>query len=189
MTASGTDRNAAAPTRDEAAAQLSSYAQDLVRALDLAPHPEGGWYRRTWQSATVATGDASAAADLTEDSTSARPLASLIYFLLPAGDASAWHVVDADELWLWHGPGPITLELAGTGDAPDLEHATRYTLYLPGPTGEKNAPSRQDPTRDARTQLVVPAGVWQRTVPTTEDALASCVVSPGFVYSGFSLAK
>ena len=184
MTASGTDRNAA----DRTSAQLSPYAQGLVAALGLAPHPEGGWYRRTWQSATVATGDASAA-DLGENSTSARPLASLIYFLLPAGDASAWHVVDADELWLWHGPGAITLELAGTGDAPDLEHATRHTLYLPVPAGEKDAPSRQGAPRDACTQLVVPAGVWQRTVPSTEDALASCVVSPGFVYSGFSLAK
>lgn len=189
MTASGTDKTAGTGAARPGAAGLSPYAQGLVRTLGLAPHPEGGWYRRTWQSGVVATGDASPAADLTEDSTSARPLASLIYFLLPAGDASAWHVVDADELWLWHGPGPITIELAGSGDAPDLGHATRHTLCLGDPSGENNAPSRQEAPLEARTQLVVPAGVWQRTVPATEDALASCVVSPGFVYSGFSLAR
>ena len=156
------------------ASGVSPYAQRLIDALDLAPHPEGGWYRRTWQSPIAApTGtpadDASAtaagAADLSENSTSARPLASLIYFLLPAGDSSDWHVVDADELWLWHGPGAVTIELAGSGAAPDPAQLRATTLR----------------------QLVVPAGVWQRTVPSGEDALVSCVVSPGFVYAGFRL--
>ncbi len=27
----------------------------LIAALDLVPHPEGGWYRRTWE-APAATG-------------------------------------------------------------------------------------------------------------------------------------
>lgn len=31
---------------------------------------------------------------------------------------SAWHKVDADEIWLWHGPAPVTLQLGGTGDSP-----------------------------------------------------------------------
>ena len=103
------------------ASGVSPYAQHLIDALDLAPHPEGGWYRRTWQSpiaaptgmpadaAPATTSNVAGAADLSENSTSARPLASLIYFLLPAGDSSDWHVVDADELWLWHGPGAVTM--------------------------------------------------------------------------------
>lgn len=142
---------------------LSDYAQSVIAELGLAPHPEGGWYRRTWQSALSAN-DA-------ED----RPLASCIYFLLPAGDASAWHVVDADELWLWHGPGPVTLELGGTGEQPDERGAKRVTLRVDehGACGE----------------LVVPAGVWQRTIPASEDALVSCVVSPGFTFAGFKLAS
>ena len=97
----------------------------------------------------------------------------LIYFLLPAGDSSDWHVVDADELWLWHGPGAVTIELAGSGAAPDPAQLRATTLRVD-----------QD---GALTQLVVPAGVWQRTVPSGEDALVSCVVSPGFVYAGFRL--
>ena len=142
--------------------QLSGFAQRVIDKLGLAPHPEGGWYRRTWQSATPvnAGGD--------------RPLASCIYFLLPAGDASAWHVVDADELWLWHGPGAVTLELGGSGRQPDETGARSVTLRVD-----------QD---SARGELVVPAGVWQRTVPSSEDALVSCVVSPGFTFAGFKLA-
>lgn len=167
------------------ASGVSPYAQRLIDTLNLSPHPEGGWYRRTWQSpiaaptgapadATTATAtNAAGSADLSENSTSARPLASLIYFLLPAGDSSDWHVVDADELWLWHGPGAVTIELAGSGSAPDPAQLKATTLHV-----------YQD---GALTQLVVPAGVWQRTVPSGEDALVSCVVSPGFVYAGFRL--
>ena len=95
--------------------------------------------------------------------------------LLPAGDASAWHVVDADELWLWHGPGAVTLELGGNGEQPNERDAQRATLCVDkhGACGE----------------LVVPAGVWQRTIPSDEDALVSCVVSPGFTFAGFKLAS
>jgi len=154
----------------------SAYARGIIESLRLSPHPEGGWYRRTWQSDIAANADNAAAidTDMGEHSTSARPLASLIYFLLPAGETSDWHVVDADEAWLWHGPGAVTLELGGSGVAPDKEHADRVTLDVSA--GE------------TRGHLVVPAGVWQRTVPSDEDALASCVVCPGFVYSGFTLA-
>ena len=162
------------------ASGVSPYAQRLIDTLNLAPHPEGGWYRRTWQSSIAApTGapadaaNAAGTADLSENSTSARPLASLIYFLLPAGDSSDWHVVDADELWLWHGPGAVTIELAGSGAAPDPGQLKATTLHVD-----------QD---GALTQLMVPAGVWQRTVPSGEAALVSCVVSPGFVYAGFRL--
>ncbi len=156
---------------------LSDFARSLIDKLELEPHPEGGWYRRTWQSPIAANGDAGEGADMGENSCGPRPLASLIYFLLPAGDASAWHLVDSDEVWLWHGPGSVTLEVApGSDTAPDTSHAVRTTLAV---------------TTDAAScaQLVVPAGSWQRTIPSTEDALVSCVVSPGFVYSGFTLAQ
>jgi predicted cupin superfamily sugar epimerase len=62
-------------------------------ALGMEPHPEGGWYVRTWTSpATVST------------PAGERPAATLIHFLLPPGEASAWHRVTSDEIWMWHGP-------------------------------------------------------------------------------------
>src|SRR4051794_29847519 len=66
--------------------------------LELEPHPEGGWYRRTWTAAATVDTDAGE-----------RPAATLIHFLLPPGEASAWHVVSSDEIWLWHGPDPVEL--------------------------------------------------------------------------------
>lgn len=112
--------------------------------LDLAAHPEGGWFRRTW------TGPAG---------TDGRPQATAILFLLAPGESSAWHTVDADELWLWHGPGRLRLQVGD--DVVDL-----------GPD---------------RVQALVPAGVRQRAAPVDDEVLVSCVVSPGFEWSGFSL--
>lgn len=130
----------------------------LADVLDLAPHPEGGWYRQTWVSPqTVALPDGRV-----------RPTATLIYFLLPAGEASSWHRVASDEIWLAHA-GAVTLELGGAGAAP-AEQVT--TLVV----------DAQEP------QALVPAGVWQRTVPSAVDALVSCLVSPGFDFADFELA-
>lgn len=130
----------------------------LADALDLAPHPEGGWYRQTWVSPeTVALPDGRV-----------RPTATLIYFLLPAGESSAWHRVASDEVWLAH-VGSVTLELGGSGPAPADDVTTLVV--------DTDAP-----------QALVPAGVWQRTIPSSTDALVSCLVSPGFDFADFELA-
>ena len=45
--------------------------ESLIAALGLAPHPEGGWYRRTW---------------VAEAADGARPAGSAIYYLLLQGE-------------------------------------------------------------------------------------------------------
>ena len=136
-------------------------APALAVSLGLARHPEGGWYRQTWASPVpVALSDGRV-----------RPTATLIYFLLPAGDSSAWHRVASDELWLAH-TGTVRLELAGDGAQPGQP--------VPVVVGLDLAAAEQP-------QVLVPAGVWQRTVPTAHDALVSCLVSPGFDFADFEL--
>ena len=132
-------------------------APRLALALDLKPHPEGGWYRQTWRSPV----------DVTLPDGRVRPTATLIHFLLPAGESSAWHKVASDELWLAH-QGAVTLELGGAGATP--AHRSSLMVDVDHP------------------QALVPAGVWQRTVPSDADALVSCVVSPGFDFDDFELA-
>ena len=130
----------------------------LAEAFDLEPHPEGGWYRQTWASpVTVTLPDGRV-----------RPTATLIYFLLPAGESSAWHRVSSDELWLAH-TGSVTLELAG--DGPDPGQPSAFVVDADHP------------------QALVPARIWQRTVPGDADALVSCLVSPGFDFADFELAR
>lgn len=69
----------------------------LAEQLDLVPHPEGGWYRETWRSPVSLR---------PEGYGGQRSVATAVYFLLPPGERSRWHVVLSDELWLWHGSGP-----------------------------------------------------------------------------------
>lgn len=79
-----------------------THAQQLIAALHLAPHPEGGWYRETLRVA----GDGRAAV-------------TAIYFLLEAGQRSHWHRVDATETWCWHAGSPLALgQAAGDQDVP-----------------------------------------------------------------------
>ena len=136
----------------------------LADVLDLEPHPEGGWFRQTWVSPdTVTLPDGRV-----------RSTATLIHFLLPAGESSAWHRVSSDEVWLAH-TGAVVLELGGTGAQPSDGDVESVVLGLGLAAGEV-------------AQAVVPAHVWQRTVPGDDDALVSCLVSPGFDFADFELA-
>lgn len=78
-------------------------AEDLIARLDLAPHPEGGWYRQTW---------------VAETEPGARPSGTAILFLLKAGERSHWHRVDAAEIWFWHAGAPLILSRAASAAGP-----------------------------------------------------------------------
>jgi uncharacterized protein len=138
----------------------SDSAQNLIEQLGLSPHPEGGWYRETWRAAPGPDGRAGGTA---------------IIFLLKAGEASHWHRVDADELWLWQGGDPLELRIAAHDEGP-VE-----MLTLGG-----NVAAAE------RLQGLVAAGAWQAARPAANGAsgycLVSCVVVPGFDFAGFTLA-
>ena len=78
-------------------------AAAVIARLDLARHPEGGWYRETWR--------APAAPD-------ARSPGTAILFLLEAGQASHWHRIDATELWLFQAGTALTLKTAAQDTGP-----------------------------------------------------------------------
>ncbi|MGH3621207.1 MAG: cupin domain-containing protein [Sciscionella sp.] len=134
-------------------------------ALDLWPHPEGGWYRETWRTpATVAP----------PGYPGPRATATGIYFLLQPHQESRWHRVRSDEVWLWHRGGPLRLLLGGAGEQP-AEDAETVIL---GPEVEHGQ----------RPQAVVSGGHWQAARPAAaEDVLVSCVVSPGFDFADLTL--
>jgi len=137
----------------------------LAELLDLAPHPEGGWFRETWRSPVVVQ---------PPGYDGPRAVATAIYFLLQPDEESRWHVVRSAELWLWHSGGPLALQLGGTGQSPSDGNG-----LLLGP----DLPAGQQP------QALVPGGTWQRAAPAAADpVLVSCVVAPGFEFADFRLA-
>ena len=98
-----------------------------------------------------------------------RDAMTAIHFLLDHGQRSHWHRVDADELWLWHAGAPLLLRIAEADDR------TTYRLGA-------NVLAGHQP------QVLVPTGAWQAAEAIEGWSLVSCVVVPGFEFSGFDLA-
>jgi uncharacterized protein len=73
---------------------------EIIRLLELAPHPEGGHYRETWRAPAPP---------------GSRAAGTAIYYLLQAGEVSRWHRIDADETWHWYAGSPLALTLSPDG--------------------------------------------------------------------------
>lgn len=138
---------------------------DWLRQLDLAPHPEGGWYRETWRS-ELTIGESA----LPPEYVGPRSAGTAILFALMPGQHSAWHTVRSAELWFHHRGGPLELEIGR-----DQATATTHLLGSDIPAGEQP-------------QVLVPPGFWQRARPLGDSpCLVSCVVVPGFDFADFVL--
>lgn len=95
---------------------------ELATALDLAPHPEGGWYRRTWTSPVSV-----------ETEHGPRRTATAILYLLDG--ESRWHRVRSSELWMWHSGSGIELRIGqepGSGVAYPLDARSPQQHVPPG---------------------------------------------------------
>jgi len=97
---------------------------DLIRLLDLKPHPEGGRYRETLRDNPSGEGRAASTA---------------IYFLLGAGEESRWHRIDSVEVWHWYGGAPLLLSVSEDGHdliqtrlGMDLTAGERPQAFVPG---------------------------------------------------------
>ena len=84
-------------------------AADVIRLLDLRPHPEGGHFRETFRDARVVGTD--------------RAASTAIYFLLTRGERSRRHRIDAVELCHWYAGAPLRLDIAP-------ENGNRQSLTL-----------------------------------------------------------
>ncbi|MFZ6045213.1 cupin domain-containing protein [Pseudomonas sp. CR3202] len=98
-------------------------AESLIRELQLEPHPEGGFYRRVFESATRLPGG--------------RAATSAILYLLPEGAVSRWHRVDADEVWHFYEGEPLELLIA--------ESPIEVRREILGPVAKGSLPQRAVP--------------------------------------------
>ncbi|MEM0909252.1 MAG: cupin domain-containing protein, partial [Pseudomonadota bacterium] len=72
---------------------------EIVAALGMSPHPEGGYYVETFR----------------DNPDGGRGHSTAIYYLLGAGDCSRWHRVDAVEIWHYYAGGPLALTISPNG--------------------------------------------------------------------------
>jgi predicted cupin superfamily sugar epimerase len=134
-------------------------AKALISSLELEPHPEGGFFRRTYQSI--------AAAPIGPEGKSRRLLSSIFYLLSRDSPIGQLHVNRSDILHFHQGGAPI-----------------RYTLV--SPSGELSQTILGSDLAKGRTlQLTVPGGWWKASELLEGEAdfgLISEAVSPGFEY-------
>lgn len=139
----------------------------LIAALRLRPHPEGGYFRETYRAAGTIARTA-----LPRRYPGPRRYATAILYLLPAGQRSRWHRIASDELWHFHLGGPLLIA--------DLSPAGRARTVVLGPRIG----------RGQAIQHVIPAGHWfaAQPAPGTRYALVGCTVAPGFEFEDFEMA-
>ena len=141
---------------------MHARAAELIRALQLRPHREGGHFAEVFRSPRLVRPHGAA-----QD----RSALTTIHFLLAAGDVSRWHRLDADEIWHFYEGEPIALYQLDAG----ARILTRSRLGA-GTPGE------------VRVQ-VVPAGSWLAARPAGGYALVGCTMAPGYEDAGFTLAR
>jgi hypothetical protein len=135
-------------------------AEQLIELLKLERHPEGGWYRQTFED--VAPGE--------------RARSTAIYFLLREGEISAWHRVDAAEVWHWHAGASLEIKIAADGTATSGPRSETHILGTDFAAGE-------------RPQVVVPGNHWQSAKSLGNWTLVGCTVAPGFQFAHFEMAE
>jgi uncharacterized protein len=156
-------------------------ASDIAVQLTLEPHPEGGWFRETYRSEKAV-----------ETTRGSRAASTAILFLVTVSSPSRFHRLASDELWVFQAGLPLELITLDAGGAARVR-------VLGDPAAR----------REAMPQALVPAGAWQAArvaagrrpgaVAPESDAgraenerawsLLSCVVTPGFDFADFELAR
>lgn len=137
-------------------------AANLITSLQLAPHPEGGYFREIYRSTSRVQ---------PHDGRAERSALTTIYFLLTEGSISRWHRVASDEAW--HHYEGDSLELFSAD--PKFELTTCHQL---GPLSSERHPAH-----------VVAADSWQAARPMGPYSLVGCTVGPGFDFADFQLLR
>jgi uncharacterized protein len=139
-------------------------SQELIRRLELEPHPEGGYFRETYRADDRV---------LREGARETRAASTAIYFLLRDGAHSAWHRIRSDEVWHFYAGDTVlvhVIDARGTLITHRLGSALVHA--------------------DTSFQAVVEAGSWfaAECAEASGVALVGCTVAPGFEFGEFDLA-
>jgi uncharacterized protein len=146
-------------------------AEELIRLLQLQPHPrEGGWYRETYRSVLELPAHALAPRYRT-----GRSAGTAIYYLLTPDTCSALHRLPTEEVFHFYLGDPV--EMLQLGPKPE--------------DGGRIVTLGSDILSGQQVQTVVPPGVWQGSVLRAGGAFAlmGATVAPGFDFADYEAAE
>ncbi|MGG3503956.1 MULTISPECIES: cupin domain-containing protein [Paenibacillus] len=141
-------------------------AEYYISKLGLEPHPEGGYYKRTFESEEKTSDQ-----ELSVSFEGTRLLYTSIYFLLGSNDLSHFHRLKSDELWYYHAGGPLTVHV--------IDENGEYKEFKLGINLDKGEVP----------QVLVPKNCIFGSSVKDQDtfSLVGCMVSPGFEFRDFEL--
>ncbi|WP_028562601.1 cupin domain-containing protein [Paenibacillus pinihumi] len=137
-----------------------------ISKLNLAAHPEGGYYKRTYQGEEKITDQ-----ELSVQFDGHRFLYTSIYFLLRSGEVSHFHRLKSDELWYYHAGSSLTIHV--------IHEDGRYEEVKLGTNLDNN---------ETLQYLVPKNSIFGSSVLEADTfSLVGCMVSPGFDFQDFEL--
>jgi predicted cupin superfamily sugar epimerase len=133
----------------------------IIEALNLLPHPEGGFYKETHRS-NIAIRSSLHARE--------KSAYTAIYYLLGGKDFSSWHRIQSDETWFFHSGCDVSIYFFD-------DH--KLLKIMPLGMASKNL------------QFTIPANTWFAAKPKDEASfsLVSCAVGPGFEFNDFEIGN
>jgi predicted cupin superfamily sugar epimerase len=135
---------------------VTEQAERVIAELGLQPHLEGGHYAETYRH---------------DPGNGERGAMTAIFYLLRAGETSAWHRLrDADEIWHHYAGAPLELSTS--------DRTGKVSSLILG----------SDVAGGQRPQIVVPVMAWQSAHSLGDWTLAGCTVAPAFDFAGFEMA-
>jgi len=142
-------------------------ADTLIKSLNLVPHPEGGYFKETYQSEDIVSG----LPDRYQGQS--RSSGTSIYYLLKGNQYSAFHKIQSDEIWHFYEGSPLKIYV--------IDHNGKLNIHLLG----------NDINNGGNYQIVIKHNQWFAAQPIEQKGytLMGCTVSPGFDYTDFQLAK
>lgn len=142
-------------------------AEYYKKNLDLEPHPEGGFYKKVYQSQ-----EKLARAALPERFDGDRYTSTSIYYLLEGHEISHFHRIKSDEIWHFYTGSALTIHMFYESEYKSIELGQNVEI-------------------GQAFQICVPAGAWFGAELNDKNsfALVGCTVSPGFDFADFELAQ
>ncbi len=143
-------------------------ANQIIAALGLQPHPEGGYFAETYRAEEEISREA-----IGSYYSGPRPVSTAIYYLLTPDTFSEMHRLKSDEVFHFYAGSPVQMHRLWPDGAGDV-----VTIGT-------------DLSAGMHPQIVVPKGVWQgsRLLLGGDFALLGCTVAPGFDYSDYESGK
>ena len=142
--------------------------KNVVEALQLEPHPEGGYFREYYRSPEVLPEKL-----LHPRFAGDRVTATSIYYLLPEGERSVFHRIQSDEIWVAFAGGALEI------------------VELHPSFGNRKTVISKDIELGHLPSHVVPAGHWFAARPVVGAVYSAsvCVVAPGFEFADFQIGS